>query len=150
LNFLGAFRATKAPDYLPRAMNLTDPIIPGSSAGGITLDDSAKDLIQEQKPDIITTRSLWDRFQFKGITVWAEPGSATIYQIAVSSPYVGKVENGLRIGISLFQVEQSIGNIEIGEYDQILIPGCKGLGIELSDDTDDPRVTHIIVFDPQG
>lgn len=131
-------------------MNLSAPIVPGTSAAGISIGDEILPIIREHKPDRIQQAMTGDIFHFDNLKLWSTPDRITVNQIAVFGVYAGATKEGLAINLPISEVVSRIGEIHIGEYDELCIDGYPGIGLETTGEGDSEVVSHIVVYRPNS
>lgn len=135
-------------------IDLTAPIIPGQSAGGIVLNSNIWDLVVHVSPKSTTQRSSLVLHDFGPVRVWSSDN--IINQIGVSNGYRGTLSHGpIRIGSTISDVEKWFGReVEENEEDSLVVPGSAGWSFETEQWSGYPSVkenrgahiTQIFVF----
>lgn len=91
-----------------------------------------------------------DIFHFDNLKLWSTPDRITVNQIAVFGVYAGATKEGLAINLPISEVVSRIGEIHIGEYDELYIDGYPGIGLETAGEGDYEVVSHIVVYRPNS
>lgn len=137
-------------------MNLHAPIVPGQSAGGISILSDIKGVLAGDEPDQIQQLIACDTFTFGPVRIWADKGGR-IDQICVGKGYRGATPQGVRIGMTLREIAEDVGEPFEDEEDVLRIDGISGLALETSPWREeysvtagcfdpDAVVTHLFVF----
>jgi hypothetical protein len=109
-----------------RVIDLDAPIIPGQSAAGVHLGSSTDSLIQNVEPEqsqMLSGQVI--RLVLGAVSAWSTNG--IIRQIGVSEGYRGHLANGVRIGVTIAEVESCCGSsVRENEWDSLIVDGSPG------------------------
>lgn len=116
------------------------PIIPGKSAGGISIGSSILQIINSNthfEKDIIADTTLYN---FENICLWVVLNEVT--QISVFNEYKGLIANQIGIHSTINQVQNHMGKISEDEDYNFITPSTPGWCFETDDwntDSDEPE-----------
>jgi hypothetical protein len=107
-------------------IDLDAEIIPGVSAAGLLLGSPVEPLLDASKSPARQGRSEErTHLNFGAVKLWCEGGK--IQQISVSDGYRGTLPNGVRLGMSIADVENCCSSIvEEDEEDNLIVRGSYG------------------------
>ncbi len=137
-------------------MNLTDPIVPGISAAGVSLHDPIQQILAAHPSPVVDRFGTTEKYVFDGVSLWARDGR--ISQIGVRAPYSGKVAEKIGVGSTIGEVVTALGEVAEDAEDSLIVRGSSGWCFETEPwkrrgglrDNRNARVTEIFVFRPTG
>jgi hypothetical protein len=101
------------------------PILPGKSAGGVSIGAFISELLATCCPQSTAKISGGERHDLGAIKIWANNGVIT--QVGVYSDYRGTLHSGIRIGSTIADVEDSFGcSVQEDEGDNLIVPNSPG------------------------
>ncbi len=136
-------------------IDLRAPIIPAKTAAGLRLGDSVFALLEEEFPLESGPRGETTFYDFGSVKVWSLDGS--IHQIGVTNGYTGSLSNGVRLGMSIAEVEEAFAaSVEEDDEDNLTVVGHPGWCFETEVWKGDhtvaenrhARITKMFVFKP--
>ena len=135
-------------------MNLTDPIVPGISAAGVSIHDPIQQILAANPSEVADKFGNTEKYVFEGVSLWARDGRVT--QIGVRAPYSGKLAEKVGIGSTIGDVAAALGEVAEDAEDSLIVKGSAGWCFESEPwkrrggvrDNRHARVTEIFVFRP--
>lgn len=120
--------------------DLDAPIIPGVSAGGVSIGDAAREIV-ERAGGTFTASCV--KYPFGAVTLWVRGGRVT--QVGVGDGYRGKIA-GTPIGVGslVSELEEAIGYATQDEFDDLIVPRMPGFCFETA--YRGKTVTEIFVY----
>lgn len=143
-------------------MDISSPIIPGQSAGGITLGTAAATIPAiadgRLRQSYFASPNLPDgfviRYRSAALEVWESGGAIT--RIIVREGYTGLIEETIGIGSTLAELEENAGTLEMDDDGTITLPDIPGISFTIDmagADQEDPGespITAIAIFPAGG
>jgi len=135
-------------------MNLTDPIVPGISAAGVSIHDPIQQILAAHPSEVADRFGTTEKYVFDGISLWARDGRVT--QIGVRAPYTGKIAGKVGLGSTIGDVTAALGEVAEDTDDSLIVKGSAGWCFETEQwkrrgglrDNRNAQVTEIFVFRP--
>jgi hypothetical protein len=132
-------------------IDITAPIIPGESIGGIRLGTPIENvLMQGGMAFEVEERKGWDGVLFytyrsSSLRLWVKNGR--ISQIMAHGDYQGKLLDVIEIGMTCPDLEARFGKLELDIYDNPVLPQVPGVSFEYDVESNPSDITEIYVFD---
>lgn len=107
-------------------LDLRAPIVPGKSAAGVMLGQSAQEI--RVTPKAVSTLDGGEFLEFDSVFLWVVDG--LVDRICVSGVYGGLIGDTVGIGSTLQQAQDSLGPVIEDESDNLVVVGLPGLSLE--------------------
>lgn len=104
-------------------LDLEAPILPGLSAAGIYLGQSAAEFVRNYR-SLFTVTSDPSRFESRSVRVWIKNNA--VDQIGVRNGYLGKLKSQIGVGSTVMELKTALGSIYEDEEDNLKVRGAPG------------------------